>query len=147
MSATTDASYMIIAVDDEEASRNMLVEALAPFKLQVATFDGANAALEFLNARVQAIGEPYVKFIISDWVMPNGDGLQFVANVRKLQTCASIPFVLISGAVTREELLTVASHGVDGVLLKPFNNATLVAEAERAVQRRLDKDLAKLMRR
>lgn len=48
--------------------------------------------------------------IISDFNMPEMDGLAFLKKVRSIEIYASVPFVLISGNADRDRLAGVASE-------------------------------------
>ena len=65
-----EKSEIILVVDDEEEVRDLVGRALESFKLKVANFESGASTLAFLTERAKALGEARVKFIISDWVMP-----------------------------------------------------------------------------
>ncbi len=79
--------------------------------------------------------DPRIAAIISDWMMPGGDGMRLLAALRLGRFC-NVPFVLISGAVTRERLDAAIKGGADGVLLKPFGLDALRRRVQEAIQRR-----------
>jgi sigma-B regulation protein RsbU (phosphoserine phosphatase) len=66
-----------------------------------------------------------VQFVISDWVMPNGTGVELVQNIREASHRRYTYFILLSGRTEREDLLTGMTAGADEYLIKPFDPAEL----------------------
>jgi phosphoserine phosphatase RsbU/P len=66
-----------------------------------------------------------VQFVISDWVMPNGTGVELVEKIREAKHRRYTYFILLSGRTEREDLLTGMTAGADEYLIKPFDPAEL----------------------
>jgi sigma-B regulation protein RsbU (phosphoserine phosphatase) len=66
-----------------------------------------------------------IQFVISDWVMPNGTGVELVHNIREASHRRYTYFILLSGRTEREDLLTGMTAGADEYLIKPFDPAEL----------------------
>jgi len=84
-------------------------------------------------ARVQQGG---VDFVVSDWNMPNMDGLTFLQNVRSDARFKTLPFLMITAEAKKENIIAAAQAGASGYIVKPFTAATL--------QEKLDKIFEKM---
>lgn len=65
--------------------------------------------------------------ILSDVMMPNMDGIQFVQHLKDDSLLSKIPVVFISARAGEEAKLDGLSHGVD-YLTKPFSAKELIAK-------------------
>ena len=70
--------------------------------------------------------------IISDWHMPNRDGLQLLKAVRSDHAFDGIPFVMLTAETEKNSILTAVEAGVNGYIIKPFSPIVL-EEKVRAV--------------
>jgi two-component system chemotaxis response regulator CheY len=64
-------------------------------------------------------------FVVSDWNMPNMDGLTLLQNVRADGTLKSLPFLMITAEAKKENIIAAAQAGASGYIVKPFTAATL----------------------
>lgn len=64
-------------------------------------------------------------FVISDWNMPNMDGLEMLKNIRADESMASLPVLLITAEAKRENIIQAAQAGANGYIVKPFTPAVL----------------------
>lgn len=64
-------------------------------------------------------------FIISDWNMPNMDGLQLLQAVRADATLSSLPVLMVTAEAKKENIIAAAQAGASGYVVKPFTAATL----------------------
>jgi len=64
-------------------------------------------------------------FVVSDWNMPNMDGLTLLQTVRSDPTLKSLPFLMITAEAKKENIIAAAQAGASGYIVKPFTAATL----------------------
>lgn len=104
----------ILAVEDDPVARAVLKRALGKLGYDVhAVADGmeALAALEQIPYRV----------VVSDWVMPNMDGLELCRRIRARTESDYVYFVLLTSQSPSEDNQREASEaGVDDFLSKPL---------------------------
>lgn len=117
-----DASLEILVVDDMAEVRELVGLCLRAAGHRVHDADCGDAAVRILQER-------HLDLVITDVLMPDGDGLDVITQARRL---SSVPRVIaISGGgryMTGTDCLRVAQGmGADGVLMKPFNRAQLFA--------------------
>ncbi|CAM3883971.1 chemotaxis response regulator CheY [Rahnella bruchi] len=64
-------------------------------------------------------------FVISDWNMPNIDGLQLLSEIRKDDTLKTIPVLMVTAEAKKENIIAAAQAGANGYVVKPFTAAIL----------------------
>ncbi len=64
-------------------------------------------------------------FVISDWNMPNMDGLQLLQAVRADPTLRHLPVLMITAEAKKENIIAAAQSGASGYIVKPFTAGTL----------------------
>lgn len=64
-------------------------------------------------------------FVVSDWNMPNMDGLTLLQTVRSDPTLKNLPFLMITAEAKKENIIAAAQAGASGYIVKPFTAATL----------------------
>ncbi len=68
--------------------------------------------------------------IMTDWNMPNMNGLELVKSARKMENYKEIPIIMITTEGGREQVLIALKNGVNNYIVKPFNAATLQTKLE-----------------
>ncbi len=112
------ASNTILLVDDEE----MVVTSIKSFltletDYKVVTFTSPKEALEHIR-------EHKVDLVISDYLMPDMDGIEFLANVKELQPEATR--VLLTGYADKENAIKAINDvGLYQYIEKPWENDDL----------------------
>ncbi len=64
-------------------------------------------------------------FVVSDWNMPNMDGLEMLKQMRADSTLCKIPVLMITAEAKKENIIAAAQAGANGYVVKPFTAATL----------------------
>jgi len=64
-------------------------------------------------------------FVISDWNMPNMDGLTMLKAIRADAKLAKIPVLMVTAEAKKENIISAAQAGANGYVVKPFTAATL----------------------
>ena len=64
-------------------------------------------------------------FVVSDWNMPNKDGLQLLKEIRADETLSKIPVLMVTAEAKKENIIAAAQAGASGYVVKPFTAATL----------------------
>jgi two-component system chemotaxis response regulator CheY len=142
----TPPSGYLLVVDDTREIRQLFARVLEERGYKVLCVDSGAAALAALEEQKANFGHPLVTTIVSDWVMKNGNGLELLASVRKSPAFRDLPFILISGVVTREQLTSALKLDSDGILLKPFDTDLLVVKIAEAVANRQMKEFNRASR-
>lgn len=64
-------------------------------------------------------------FVVTDWNMPNMDGLTLLQNVRADPELKALPVLMITAEAKKENIIAAAQAGASGYIVKPFTAATL----------------------
>jgi DNA-binding response OmpR family regulator len=115
--------HIILLVDDDDALRDALHRTLVGAGYEVADASGGTAAL-------QAYQRQRYDLVITDIVMADGEGLDAIRALRKLD--AQVKIIAISGGGTGKSADYLALAGWFGamrVLAKPFSGEELLAAA------------------
>ena len=123
MSVSSYASYEVLLVDDH---RTML-QIIQGLLMEVG-FTKVDKALDGVEALKLMENKRY-DIIISDWNMPNMDGLQLLKEIRLLNK--EIPIIMITTEAERARVVTAIQAGVSDYLVKPFTPDSLKSKLER----------------
>lgn len=115
----------VMVVDDQASMRAMIRRSLQDLGFKdVRDKAGAIEALE-------AVKSDRVHLIISDYNMPDMDGLQFLQEVRSDGVIGKTVFIMLTGSSDRDLVQKAAALGVNNYLVKPFAPAALKEKIER----------------
>ena len=64
-------------------------------------------------------------FVVTDWNMPNMDGLALLQAVRADPNLKHLPVLMITAEAKKENIIMAAQAGASGYIVKPFTAATL----------------------
>ena len=114
----TDETGQLVVVDDED----MVLTSIRSFlnletEYRVATFTSAGEALAFIK-------ENTVDLVISDYLMPEMDGISFLAQVRELRP--EVPRIILTGYADKENAIKAINDvGLFQYIEKPWDNDNL----------------------
>jgi DNA-binding NarL/FixJ family response regulator len=120
----------LLLVDDEPGVRESLkiyLEDSGEFKVTVAS--SAPQAWELLNQEIPDL-------IISDVMMPQVDGYQFLQQVREDPRVASLPIIFLTAKGMTSDRIEGYQAGCDAYLSKPFDPEELEAIIRNLLERR-----------
>lgn len=64
-------------------------------------------------------------FVVTDINMPNMNGFQLLAEVKKDEKLKHIPVLMVTAEARKEDIVLAAQQGAAGYIVKPFTKATL----------------------
>lgn len=105
----------ILIVEDARDQRLMLSVVLRKKGHQVLEAENGKEALTLLQQ------DNSVRIIISDWMMPEMDGIDLLKAVRDSEVGHYIYFILLTGKTEREAVVEGMNEGADDFLNKPVN--------------------------
>ncbi|MDR5898716.1 chemotaxis response regulator CheY [Halomonas vilamensis] len=65
------------------------------------------------------------EFVVSDWNMPNLDGLEMLKEMRQDDALKNLPVLMVTAEAKKENIIAAAQAGANGYVVKPFTAATL----------------------
>ncbi|HTS39101.1 MAG TPA: response regulator [Xanthobacteraceae bacterium] len=117
----------VLIVDDQNSVRQMTRMTLEEIGIrQIHEAENGHQAME--TAAVQPLD-----LIISDFNMPEMDGLGLLRAVRGHPVARKVPFILLTGRGDRELVVKAAQAGVNNYLIKPFTAAILRQKIEQVM--------------
>jgi len=117
----------ILIVDDDKAVSSYLKKLLTSHGHTVfSASDGQEGLDKALENNPQ--------LVISDWVMPNMDGIAFCKSLRTTRDGRGLYFIILTALADEDRLVEAFEAGVDDYLVKPFSVKVLMARL-RAGQR------------
>jgi two-component system chemotaxis response regulator CheY len=63
--------------------------------------------------------------VVSDWNMPNKDGLTLLKDIRADANLSKIPVLMVTAEAKKENIVAAAQAGANGYIVKPFTAAVL----------------------
>lgn len=122
----------VLIVDDNATNRLILEETLATWSMRPVTTDGGSAALEVLDAAVQA-GSPF-DLVLLDAQMPGMDGFAVAEQIRARPGSVGVAILMLTSGGQPGDAVRCKELGFAAYLTKPVKQADLW----RAIVRGLD---------
>jgi two-component system, chemotaxis family, chemotaxis protein CheY len=114
-----DKNLKFLVVDDFSTMRRIIRNLLKELGfVHVEEAEDGVVALRMLK------GSPY-DFVITDWNMPNMDGLALLQSIRADASLSALPLLMVTAEAKKENIVAAAQAGASGYVVKPFTAATL----------------------
>lgn len=110
----------VLVVDDEPVARLVLERVLTDHGYEPLVVENGAQAW-------QVFQEIVISLVITDWVMPNVDGLELIRRIRAARRPAYTYSILLSAKEGRNSFLQGMEAGADDFLSKPIDQETLLA--------------------
>ena len=121
---------IILIVDDCPDLRDLVketIESILSYEVLEAE-DGLEA--------LKVIKQNRIDCIISDWNMPVMDGLSLLKKIRAEARYRDMPFMMLTGEMSRGSVETAISSGVNDFLIKPFSTDSLCEKVDKLLGKR-----------
>ncbi|NMG74481.1 chemotaxis response regulator CheY [Aromatoleum diolicum] len=125
----SDPKMKFLVVDDFSTMRRIvrnLLKELGFTNVDEAE-DGA-VALQKLNSA------PF-DFVVTDWNMPNMDGLTLLQTIRQTPHLKHLPVLMVTAEAKKENIIAAAQAGASGYIVKPFTAATMSEKLEKIFEK------------
>ncbi len=116
LSSYESVDGVILLVEDNADMRNYIKSVLSDFEV-----------IEAMNGKeaLALYDENDVDLIITDYMMPEMDGMEMVTILKKYQ--ADIPVIFLTARTAAEDKISALKIGVEDYMIKPFNEQELIA--------------------
>jgi two-component system chemotaxis response regulator CheY len=120
----TMTSMKILIVDDSITIRRIITTALKTvgYSETVEAANGKDALAKLANGNVD--------FIITDWNMPEMNGLDFIKEVRSNPMYSSMPILMVTTRGTEHDVIEALQAKVNSYIVKPFTPQELKEKIE-----------------
>jgi two-component system chemotaxis response regulator CheY len=117
--SAVDKNMKFLVVDDFSTMRRIIRNLLKEL--------GFNNVDEAEDGAIglQKLKEGGFGFVISDWNMPNMDGLAMLQAIRADAALGKLPVLMVTAEATKENIIAASQAGANGYVVKPFTAATL----------------------
>ncbi|MBK7848873.1 MAG: chemotaxis response regulator CheY [Zoogloea sp.] len=124
-----DPKMKFLVVDDFSTMRRIVRNLLKELGFtNVDEAEDGQIALQKLNSL------PF-DFVVTDWNMPNMDGLTLLQNIRATPSLKHLPVLMITAEAKKENIIAAAQAGASGYIVKPFTAATLSEKLEKIFEK------------
>ena len=116
-----------LIVDDSSTMRRIIINTLNKL--------GYKECHEASNGRegIERLAATTVDMVITDWNMPEMNGLDLVKEVRRIDASKAMPILMVTTVAGKEDIVTALKAGVNNYMVKPFDTATLRAKIAQVV--------------
>jgi len=128
MSATIEKkSHKILVVEDDPVSMAILTAFLDKEKYEYAVASNGQEAIDKYS-------EDFFSVIITDWMMPEMDGLELCRLLRTMKINRYIYIIMVTSLDTKADLVQGLEAGADEYIIKPVHHAELRVRLKNATR-------------
>lgn len=124
-SRQTQFEFPVLVVDDNLLLRTMLESNLKAAGYRVVTAENGRQALEIFRSG-------YYPIVLTDWVMPEMDGLELCRAIRSDDSGRYTYLILLTSQNSKNDLISGLEAGADEYLIKPAHQSELVTRLKTA---------------
>ncbi|PPE67866.1 chemotaxis response regulator CheY [Caldimonas caldifontis] len=127
MSTATDLKFLIV---DDFSTMRRIVRGL----LKEIGYNNAEEAEDGAVA-LQMLQNSNFDFVVSDINMPNMNGFDLLAAIKKDDKLKHLPVLMVTAEARKEDIVRAAQDGAAGYIVKPFTKATLEEKVQKIMQK------------
>ncbi|MBL0686842.1 MAG: response regulator [Sulfurospirillum sp.] len=121
----------LLVVDDRSIIRSIIKKTLAMSDYQnVLEAKNGAVALQIMSENDD------IDVLLTDWNMPEVNGLELVKKIRAESKYKNIPIIMITGEGGKAEVIEALKAGVNNYILKPFTPAVLKEKLDNVLLKR-----------
>ena len=116
-----------LIVDDSSTMRRIIINTLNKL--------GHQDFVEAANGRegIERLAVGGVDMIITDWNMPEMNGIDFIKAVRSTTNAKDVPVLMVTTNAAEDDIKEALRAGVNNYVVKPFDVPTLQAKVQQLV--------------
>jgi two-component system chemotaxis response regulator CheY len=116
----------VLVVDDFATMRKIVKNVLKQISIEnVVEAENGKHALNVLKSED-------IDLIISDWMMPEMTGIEFLKVCKEDEEKKKIPFIMVTAEGQKDSVMEAIKSGVDNYIVKPFTPEKLKEAIDRA---------------
>ena len=124
-----DLKMKFLVVDDFSTMRRIvknILKQLGYENIEEAE-DGAQAYSKLKSGNFE--------FVVSDWNMPNMDGLELLKKIRSDDELKHLPVLMVTAEAEKDKVITAIQAGVSNYVVKPFTAEVLKEKMDRIFEK------------
>ena len=124
-----DLKMRFLVVDDFSTMRRIvknILKQLGYENIEEAE-DGAQAYSKLKSGNFE--------FVVSDWNMPNMDGLELLKKIRSDDQLKHLPVLMVTAEAEKDKVITAIQAGVSIYVVKPFTAEVLKEKMDRIFEK------------
>lgn len=125
----SDLKMKILVVDDFSTMRRIVKNLLKQLG-----FENIDEAEDGVQAYSKLQGGGY-GFVVSDWNMPNMDGLELLKKVRSDPKMKDLPVLMVTAEAEKDKVITAIQAGVNNYIVKPFTGEILKEKMDKIFEK------------
>jgi DNA-binding response OmpR family regulator len=123
----------LVVIDDHYDVLEILKHNLVNDGYEVKIFFNAVDALKYINT-------DNTDMVITDWMLPEMDGLELCRNLKMSQSTQDIPLIMLTGKNEEIDAVTALEVGAEDYLPKPIRMRELLSRVKKILKRRSGED-------
>lgn len=123
----------ILVAEDDQTTRENIVKDLKELGFNGRILEAEDGAIAFQTLTDAHASGLEINLIISDMVMPNKTGFEFLELLKGSATFKDIPFLMLTSRNDKEIILQCAKAGVSSYMIKPWNKQGLAEKISKCL--------------
>jgi signal transduction histidine kinase/DNA-binding response OmpR family regulator len=125
---TPNGLQTMLVIEDHQELRNLIVDCFKD-SFEIFACENGRQGLSYAHTHVPDI-------IITDWMMPEMDGLELCQRLKSDEATSHIPVLMLTAKAGQESKIQGLETGADGYLTKPFDARELKVSVRNLLQQR-----------
>lgn len=131
--------YRLIVIDDHHDTLEILKFNLLSEGYEVKAFFNAVDALKYVTAE-------NTDMVITDWMLPEMDGLDLCRNLKHNPSTQDIPVVMLTGKSDEIDVVTALEVGAEEYIPKPIRIKEMLTRVKKILRRKAGEIIAQMSR-
>ncbi|MDR3715499.1 MAG: response regulator transcription factor [Puia sp.] len=125
--------YRLVIIDDHYDTLELLKYNLTNEDYEVKNFFNAVDALKYITVE-------NTDLVITDWMLPEMDGLDLCKNLKGSSATRDIPVMMITGRNDEIDVVTALEIGAEDYITKPFRIREMLTRVKKVLRRRYSEE-------
>jgi two-component system, chemotaxis family, chemotaxis protein CheY len=118
----------ILVVDDSPTMRRIIVS-----QLNKAGYPDVGEAEDGVHG-MEELAEGGYDLVLTDWNMPNMDGLEFIRTIRSREEYKDMPILVVTTRNSKMDVIKAMKEGANNFVVKPFGPSALSDKIEKVLK-------------
>lgn len=129
MLVTPNSKIKILVVDDFSTMRRIVKNLLK--QLNYENIEEAEDGVQAYSKLKSGV----FGFVITDWNMPNMDGLELLSKIRSDPELKNMPVLMVTAEAEKDKVITAIKAGVNNYIVKPFTAEVLKEKMDKIFEK------------